>query len=426
MNRRRLIFIIALLTMGFGLLFVLQFRSTMDLIRLDNSIKRDNIDKLMIKAIDGFNKDRSGWLSKLNDGQQYGPELKDNVYREIDSIIDDAFSIVNLQTKVEYAIGCKAGSLILFQRHPGEYTDELKESEFRYPLTGFGNIYTYEMEIAVYIPSRPVAFLGKGKDIWNSDIRDGFVVQIILMFLYLVLFVIVAIQWVRYYYWEKESKLYIERVSHEYNTPVATISLATEMLQDKDVVTNEEVQTIYLKTIATEAKFLKSLTDQVLMAGSIDRNLLFTPMEDIDVHQYIDFCVKARKLIVDDRKGTIDVDLKAVNHIVRANTMLGTIFSNLLDNAIKYSDGAPQISVKTTDYGSRKIRIIISDKGLGMSEKEVRHAFKKYYRGSHANIKGFGLGLYSTYQIVKHFRGSIRIMSEVGKGTTVIVTLNCK
>lgn len=425
MNRKQLIIIISLLAIGFGILFVLQIRSTMDLIRLDNSIKRDNIDKVMIKAIDGFNKDRSGWFAKLSDIDSYGPELEYNVCREIDSIVDDAFSILNLQAKVHYAIGCKKGNWIFFERNRGAYTKELRESEFRYAITGFGNIYTNEMEIALYFPSRPFTILGKGKDIWNSDIRDGFVVQIVLMGLYFVMFVIVAIQWVRYYFWGKESKLYIERVSHEYNTPVATILLATEMLQDKDVSTNEELKDTYLKTIASEGRFLKSLTDQVLMAGSIERNLLFTPMEDVDVHQYIDFSVKLRSLIIEDRKGTISVDLKATNHMVRANAMLGTVFSNLLDNAIKYSNGAPEIKVKTVDYGSGKIRVIVSDKGLGMSEKDIRHAFKKYYRGPHSNIKGFGLGLYSTYRIVKRLHGSIRIISEVGKGTNVIVTLNC-
>ena len=428
MNKKHLILIIIFLVLGFGVLFVLQIRTTRDLIRLDNSIKSENVNKVMIDVVDAFRKDRTGDFATLLNSGKYNSinEVFEEERANIDSIMENAFSLINLQSNVEYAFCCRYKNSILFERHPGCYTEELRNSSMRYNLSEVGPLITDNLQIVIYFPADNKSLLRRGKDIWNSDIRDGFAVQLILMALYLIVFAVIIFLWVRRYFVTQEQKLFIHRVAHEFNTPLATISLATEVLRDRDIAVNEEIMENYLKVISDEAKFMKTLTDQVLMAGTLANNPPMLSLEDIDVHQYIDNCVKSRELIINERKGKIDVTFGAKNHVVHGNMTVGTVFSNIIDNAIKYSPDAPIITIKTDNYGSNKVRIIVSDKGIGMSEKEVRHAFKKYFRGDRLNVKGVGLGLYNAYIVVTKMHGSIRIKSTVGEGTTIIITLPCK
>lgn len=219
---------------------------------------------------------------------------------------------------------------------------------------------------------------------------------------------------------------FINNMTHEFKTPIATVSLATEALQDADLRKNEGIVDRYIQVIRDENKRLGMQVEKVLQIASLDKKDFRLKFETADVHDIIEKALVNIDILVQKRQGSITSQLLASSPIIEADKVhLTNIIYNLLDNANKYSPEPPEIHIRTENISTGVI-IKISDKGIGMSREDIDKIFEKFYRVSTGNIhdvKGFGLGLSYVKNIVEMHKGTISVKSDLGKGSTFKVYL---
>ncbi|HEY4651498.1 MAG TPA: HAMP domain-containing sensor histidine kinase, partial [Pontibacter sp.] len=176
----------------------------------------------------------------------------------------------------------------------------------------------------------------------------------------------------------------------------------------------------YTSIIRQENKRMNAQVEKVLQTALLEKNEFRIKFEPVDVHQLIARAIECIRLQVEQRLGTIDVQLHALKHELRSDEVhLYNVICNLLDNANKYSPAAPEISLSTRNADGG-ILIAVSDNGMGMSKDAQQRVFEKFYRvptGNLHNVKGFGLGLSYVKAIVQAHHGNIRLWSEPGKGS---------
>lgn len=214
---------------------------------------------------------------------------------------------------------------------------------------------------------------------------------------------------------------FVNNMTHEFKTPIATISLASEMITKKSVIESKEKIMQYANIIFEENNRLKSQVEQVLQISVLDKKDFKLLKKDVDIHEVIENAVDNFQLVVQQRDGTINMELKAEPfHIFADPIHLYNIISNLIDNSIKYSPDNPVISISTKS-NNNGIFVVIEDKGIGISADNIKHVFKKLYRiptGNLHDVKGFGLGLYYVKTMVEAHGGKIKLKSELKKGST--------
>jgi len=214
---------------------------------------------------------------------------------------------------------------------------------------------------------------------------------------------------------------FISNMTHEFKTPISTISLASEMLGDSSISQTPDKQQRYLKMIRDENKRLSVLVESILQTSILDKGEFKLKLSDVDVHEIINAAINNTQLLIDQRNGHVNTILKAQKHILKADRVhLTNIVFNLIDNAIKYSKEIPEITV-TTYNTAEGIMIQVKDNGIGISRENQRKIFDKFYRvptGNLHNVKGFGLGLSYVLAVVLKHKGTISVNSEPGKGST--------
>ena len=219
---------------------------------------------------------------------------------------------------------------------------------------------------------------------------------------------------------------FISNMNHELKTPISTISLACEMLQLPDTLTDANATNTYVKIISSENKRLRGLVEVVLQQNKMtDAKFVFNK-QNVDVHDIVSKVQENTNFIVANRKGDINISLEAKDPVIYADALhITNLVYNLLDNAIKYSPDELDINVKTYD-DDKYLHIVVSDHGIGIEKSNLKHIFDKFYRvstGEIHNVKGFGIGLSYVKQIVDLHKGSIDVKSAVGEGTTFDVKL---
>lgn len=219
---------------------------------------------------------------------------------------------------------------------------------------------------------------------------------------------------------------FINNMTHEFKTPIATVSLATEALQDKDLRQNESIVDRYINVIREENKRLGAQVEKVLQIASLDKKDFNLKIEETDVHEIIESALSNIKLSIEKKGGSLTSQLNAKRSLIEADKVhLTNIIYNLADNANKYSQENPEIHIRTENI-STGIIIRISDKGIGMSKEALEKIFDKFFRvstGNRHDVKGFGLGLSYVKDIVEMHKGEVSVKSELGKGSTFKIYL---
>lgn len=219
---------------------------------------------------------------------------------------------------------------------------------------------------------------------------------------------------------------FINNMTHEFKTPIATINLALDAIRNPKIIGDEDKVKRYLKMIKDENKRMHAQVENVLRISKLEKNELNISKERVELHEIIEDAITHIQLIVEDNKGYIKTQLDAPISSVLANeTHFTNVIVNILDNAVKYSTDEPKINVVTENVGN-SIILKISDQGNGMSKSVQKRVFEKFYRehtGDVHNVKGHGLGLAYVKRIVDDHSGHVSVESEKGKGSTFIIKL---
>lgn len=220
---------------------------------------------------------------------------------------------------------------------------------------------------------------------------------------------------------------FISNMTHELKTPVSTISLASQMLDDKNIVIDKESISGILKIIDDESKRLSFQIEKVLQTSLFEKGRSHMKTELIDIHDIINNATRKMQLRVAEKNGNITKVLNAQNSKIIADELhITNIFHNLLDNALKYSgDTPPSISIGTENC-KKGIKISIADNGIGIPAEYRKRIFKKFYRvqrGNRHDVKGFGLGLNYVKKVIEEHGGKIGVENNTPKGSIFKVFL---
>ncbi len=214
---------------------------------------------------------------------------------------------------------------------------------------------------------------------------------------------------------------FINNMTHEFKTPIATISLASESITSPVILHNPAKVTRFAGIIQQENKRMLGQVEKVLQMAQLDKNKFRLKIQEINVHDIVENAISTISLQVEKRGGQITKHLDANNAIIEADeTHLTNAIFNLLDNANKYSPEVPNITVYTKNT-KNGMSISVKDNGLGMNRESKKNIFNKFYRvptGNVHDVKGFGLGLAYVKAIMTAHKGDVNVKSELGKGST--------
>ncbi|MBI9069087.1 MAG: HAMP domain-containing histidine kinase [Salinivirgaceae bacterium] len=215
---------------------------------------------------------------------------------------------------------------------------------------------------------------------------------------------------------------FINNMTHEFKTPIATISLAADSITNPNIIANPEKVGRFTEIIKEENRRMNRQVESVLKMALIDKKDFNVNIKETYVHTLIEQAIKNISIQVEQKGGKIEKNLQAKNDLVKVDeTHFVNVIYNLLDNANKYSiDNPPEILVESYEIGSNYC-IAISDKGIGMDKDTLDKIFEKFYRvptGNIHTVKGFGLGLSYVKAIVMQFKGDISVKSNKGLGST--------
>jgi len=217
---------------------------------------------------------------------------------------------------------------------------------------------------------------------------------------------------------------FINNMTHEFKTPIATISLAADSINNPMVKSNTKMIERYADIIKQENKRMLNQVEKVLQIARLDKKDFELKLVNININDLVNLAVDNTQLKINERGGDIKAIIESQNALIKGDeNHISNVLHNLLDNAIKYSSEAPEITIWTKD-AKQGVEIIISDKGIGMSKDDLKRIFEKFYRVSTGNlhdVKGFGLGLSYVKAITDAHRGKINVESEIGKGSSFTV-----
>lgn len=334
----------------------------------------------------------------------------------VNEYLKDELSNNGLNLDFEFAVVDRSGNDIY--KTSGFYTDE-----------------TTAVYSQVLFPNDPVnkmtylkVFFPKKSDYIFSSIRfmiPSFAFTFILLVVFLFTIIIAFRQ-------KKLSEMkndFINNMTHEFKTPISTISLAAQMLNDDSVRKSPTMLQHISGVINDETKRLRFQVEKVLQMSLLDRQNATLKLQELDVNATIANVEHTYKLKVEKFGGKISTALDAEDSIVNVDEMHFTnVIFNLLDNALKYrrEDIPLELSISTRNIGENKVEIIIADNGIGIKKEDQKKIFEKFFRvstGNRHDVKGFGLGLAYVHKLITQFKGSIHVESELNTGSKFIIIL---
>lgn len=341
-------------------------------------------------------------------------------YQILDSLLKYEIKMKGIEIPFEYGISSLENPNYLHYASSMKYKmTGLKNEKDTYTVSLFPNDYSNsENYLRVYFPNQDRYII---RNIWMMYATSLLLILVVLGCFYVAVSTIV-----------KQKQLadikndFINNMTHEFKTPISTISLATQMLGDEAVAASPTIFKRYLGIIQDENKRLGSQVEKVLQTAQMERGEVKLKLGTVNVHQIIERVLENISPQIELREGIIDVDLQAENVEIQADEVhLTNIIFNLLDNANKYSPEKPIIKITTEDT-EKGLSIKVIDQGIGMTKDSIKNIFEKFYRvptGNVHDVKGFGLGLSYVKKMVEEHHGKINVQSKLGEGSEFEVVL---
>ncbi len=329
----------------------------------------------------------------------------------LDSLLGEEFAKKGISLTYEFGVFSSSLQKLVFER-TGQHQQELMDNSFVFTLYP-GDMTDNPDYLMVYFPFKN-RFLIKQT---ASMILISLILIVIIMMLFI--YVIKIIVWQNRLSEMKTD--FINNMTHEIKTPIATISLACEALNDVDIKKNEVLAGNYLKVISDENLRLGGIAEKILQNALIEKEDFRLRKEKVNIHEIIDHVIHNIGIHVEVKDGKITRDFAAENPFLLADKwhITNTIY-NLIDNATKYTPRKPLIKISTSNY-SEGVRISVNDNGIGISRENQKKIFDKLYRvptGNLHDVKGFGLGLSYVKNIVERHGGRVEVDSELKIGST--------
>ncbi len=219
---------------------------------------------------------------------------------------------------------------------------------------------------------------------------------------------------------------FINNMTHEFKTPLATISLAVDALNNEKVLKDPEKLNYFKSIIKDENKRMNKHVETILQAAALDKQEISLNKKELHANALVENALGNYELVLKEKNGQIKMNLSAANDLILADEQHFTnMISNLIDNAIKYSKESPDITIATSN-SSKHLFIKVEDKGIGMSRESVKRIFEKFFRahtGNIHNVKGFGLGMSYVKTVIDAHKGKIKVESTLGKGSSFTVEM---
>ena len=333
---------------------------------------------------------------------------------QIQKLIEEKLRKRELNLHFEFAIYNKN---VLSKIH-SKYFEPNETKEYRALLFGANSNDDSLYELAVIFPQREHFVL--------SSIIEIASLSTVFMLIIIAVFIITLNQLVTQRRISEIKTDFINNMTHEFKTPIATMNLVLDTLKSPMAINNPDKVMHYVKILKQENKRMLAQVENILQISRLEKGSLQLEREPLDVHDLITSAISHVQVMINERGGVIHTHFLASNSDISANeSHLTNIFVNVIENAIKYSPEAPEIDIYTENIKNR-ILIRIKDKGQGMSKQAAKYIFDKFYRehtGDLHNVKGHGLGLAYVKSIVEYHQGTIYVESDKGKGSTFFIKL---
>jgi two-component system, OmpR family, phosphate regulon sensor histidine kinase PhoR len=224
---------------------------------------------------------------------------------------------------------------------------------------------------------------------------------------------------------------FINNMTHEFKTPIATISLAVDAIRNEKVQRDSEKLIYFSSIIKEENQRMNRQVETILKSALMDRQEVQLNLKPLHVHEIIRDVADNFILRLQEKQGMLETDLSATDDLIEGDEVhISNLVTNLMDNAVKYSkENVPPVVRLVTSSNNKKFIIRIEDNGIGMSRETLKRIFEKFYRahtGNIHNVKGFGLGLSYVKNVVEAHEGIIKAESTLGKGSCFVIEFNLK
>lgn len=337
-------------------------------------------------------------------------------YQELDSLICEELLLVGIDQHP--VVGLYDGSQGSFlYSSDSQHEDMLEESPYRYSFQPIGVVSSNQFFIILAFPDSLLPHIDSSLYMYMS---------IFLVVVIAVLFLISLRTIANQRRLDQMKNEFISNMTHEVKTPISTISLACEMLQDDSVAQDAASRSNFVGIIADENQRMRILVETILQSSKMANRNVSLNLTEVNINDIINKVAQSFRLSLTNRGGRLETHLDAVPSTLVADELhLSNMIYNLVDNGIKYSTEAPHIIVSTRREGGNML-ISVQDHGVGIAKADQKHVFEKFYRvstGNVHNVKGFGIGLNYVAQVVKLHHGTIALESEPGRGATFTITL---
>ena len=362
-------------------------------------------------SIQSYSSTDSNGMSMRIENQTYSGFVDAGEYsnEDIDNALRQTFAYAGIETPYEFAV-IKNGKV---QEGSFKKADKLDFFKSRYMVRLFPtNIISQDVILSVVFPAR--ANYVFGQVMWLLGGSLAFSLFIVATFGLSLFFIIRQ---------KKISEMksdFLNNMTHEFKTPIATISLAADTISNPKVIKDEAKIIHFINMIKKENSRMNKKVETILQTASLDKKEIEFKFENISMHSIIDHVVETMEIQIQRKNGRITKTYDAANYFVDGDQEhLSNLVNNLLDNAVKYSIVNPEITIKTKNVGDGFV-FSVEDNGIGMTKAVQGKIFERFYRqpsGNIHNVKGFGLGLHYVRTIVEAHKGTINVTSEPGKGS---------
>lgn len=331
----------------------------------------------------------------------------------LEFMLRSEFDKRKLQSDFEYGIYDCTNEKMMYGNYV-QVSDHKTETEIHKILPKWN---TQGYYFGVQFPNREAQILNQ-MGIWSFS---SIVLLVVIVFFAYTLFVILKQKRL-----SEIQKDFINNMTHEFKTPIATIAVSAEVLKSPDIIKQPERLLNYTTIIENENKRLKQHVERVLQMAKLDKESIELKREPVNLHEVVQEVAKGMSAALQEKNMELELALNAENPVLIADKLhITNVIYNLLDNAIKYSAENPKVWI-SVKQGEKAVILEARDNGIGVKEDDQKKIFEKFFRvptGNVHNVKGFGLGLDYVKQIVEAHRGKITLKSRLGEGCTFRIYL---